>query len=83
VEIGSPEELSAILDQAKETLLILALAANRQVHDAKEAMGSLEAKAKSLEHEAQRDGLTGLYNRAYFDHASRRRSPRRQSIARR
>jgi diguanylate cyclase (GGDEF)-like protein len=69
VEIGTPEELSAILDQAKETLLILALAANRQVNDAKEAMGSLEAKAKSLEHEAQRDGLTGLFNRAYFDHA--------------
>ncbi|HEX7499673.1 MAG TPA: GGDEF domain-containing protein [Polyangia bacterium] len=68
LEIGSPDELSAILDQAKETLLILALAANRQVNDAKEAMGSLEAKAKSLEHEAQRDGLTGLYNRAHFDH---------------
>jgi diguanylate cyclase len=32
-------------------------------------MGSLEAKAKSLEIEAQRDGLTGLFNRAYFDHA--------------
>ena len=69
VEIGSSEDLSAILDQAKETLLILALAANRQVHDAWQAMGSLEAKAKSLEHEAQRDGLTGLYNRAFFDHA--------------
>ena len=69
LEIESPEELSAILDQAKETLLILALAANRQVNDAKEAMGSLEAKAKSLEHEARRDGLTGLFNRAYFDHA--------------
>ncbi len=69
MEIGSPEELSGILDQAKETLLILALAANRQVHDAREAMGSLEAKAKSLEHEAHRDGMTGLYNRGYFDHA--------------
>ena len=69
VEIGSPEELSAILDQAKETLLILALAANRQVHDTRAAMGSLEAKAKSWEYEAQRDGLTGLFNRAYFDHA--------------
>lgn len=67
VEIGSAEELSAILDQAKETLLILALAANRQATDAKEAIGSLEAKAKSLEMEAQRDGLTGLFNRAYFD----------------
>jgi diguanylate cyclase (GGDEF)-like protein len=57
------------LDQAKETLLILALAANRQATDAKEAMGSLEAKAKCLEREAQRDGLTGLFNRACFDHA--------------
>jgi len=69
VDIGTPEELSAILDQAKETLLILALAANRQVLDAREAMGSLAAKAKSLELEAQRDGLTGLFNRACFDHA--------------
>jgi diguanylate cyclase (GGDEF)-like protein len=67
VEIGSPEELASILDQAKETLLILALAANRQANDAREAIGSLEAKAKSLEQEAQRDGMTGLYNRAFFD----------------
>ena len=67
VEIDSPEELASILDQAKETLLILALAANRQASDAKEAIGSLEARAKSLEQEAQRDGLTGLFNRAYFD----------------
>ena len=68
VEVGSPEELASILDQAKETLLILALAANRQASDAREAIGSLEAKAKTLEQEAQRDGLTGLYNRAFFDH---------------
>ena len=69
VEIGSSDELSGILDQAKETLLILALAANRQASDAREAMGTLEAKARSLEIEAQRDGLTGLFNRAYFDQA--------------
>jgi len=43
VEIGSADQLSAILDQAKETLLILALAANRQASDAKEAIGTLEA----------------------------------------
>jgi diguanylate cyclase (GGDEF)-like protein len=67
VDIGSPDELAAILEQAKETMLILALAANRQAKDARETIGSLEAKAKSLEHEAQRDGLTGLCNRAYFD----------------
>jgi len=69
VDVGSPEDLSAILEQAKESLLILAIAANRQVSDAKQAIGTLEAKAKSLEHEAQRDGLTGLYNRVYFDQA--------------
>jgi diguanylate cyclase (GGDEF)-like protein len=67
LDIGAPEDLSAILDQAKETLLILALAANRQASDAQEAIGSLEAKTRHLEQEVQRDGLTGLYNRAYFD----------------
>ena len=34
LDIGSPENISAILDQAKETLLILALAANQQATDA-------------------------------------------------
>jgi diguanylate cyclase (GGDEF)-like protein len=68
LDIGSPDELAAILEQAKETLLILALAANRQASDAREAIDSLEAKTRELEIEAQRDGLTGLYNRAYFDH---------------
>lgn len=67
VDLDSPEELSAILEQAKETLLILALAANRQASDARQAIGTLEAKTKSLEQEAQRDGLTGLYNRVTFD----------------
>jgi diguanylate cyclase (GGDEF)-like protein len=67
VDLGSPEELASILEQAKETLLILALAANRQATDAKQAVGTLEARAKSLEQEAQRDGLTGLYNRSFFD----------------
>jgi diguanylate cyclase (GGDEF)-like protein len=74
VDIGSPDELTAILDQAKETMLILALAANRQASDAREAIGTLEARAKSLEQEAQRDGLTGLYNRAYFDQAFAQRA---------
>jgi diguanylate cyclase (GGDEF)-like protein len=69
VDIGSAEEMSAILEQAKETLLILALAANRQANDAMRAIGTLEAKTKTLELEAQRDGLTGVYNRAFFDQA--------------
>jgi diguanylate cyclase (GGDEF)-like protein len=71
VDLGTPEELAAILEQAKEALMVLAISAHRLVNDAKEAIGSLEAKAKSLEQEASRDGLTGLYNRSYFDQALR------------
>jgi diguanylate cyclase (GGDEF)-like protein len=71
VDLGSQDDLTAILEQAKEALMVLAITAHRQVHDAKEALGSLEAKAKSLEQEASRDGLTGLYNRSYFDQALR------------
>jgi diguanylate cyclase (GGDEF)-like protein len=67
VDVGSPDEMAAVLGQAKETLVMLAIAANRQARDAKEAIGSLEAKTRSLEIEAQRDGLTGLMNRTYFD----------------
>jgi HD-like signal output (HDOD) protein len=71
VDLGSQEELSAILEQAKEALLVMAITANRQVSDAQQAIGSLEAKTKSLEQEASRDGLTGLYNRSFFDQALR------------
>jgi diguanylate cyclase (GGDEF)-like protein len=67
VDLGSPDDLAAILEQAKEALMILAIAANREANDAKEAIDSLEARAKSLEQEAQRDGLTGLNNRVFFD----------------
>jgi diguanylate cyclase (GGDEF)-like protein len=71
VDLGSPDELGAILEQAKEALLVLAIAAHREVNDAREAIGSLEAKTKSLEQEASRDGLTGLFNRSYFDQTLR------------
>lgn len=71
VDLGSAEELTTILEQAKEALVLLAIAAHRQVKDAKEAIGSLEAKTKTLEQEAWRDGLTGLFNRSYFDQTLR------------
>jgi len=69
VDLGSPEELAAILEQAKEALMMLAVAAHREANDAREAIGSLEAKARALEQEVQRDGLTGLYSRMFFDRA--------------
>jgi diguanylate cyclase (GGDEF)-like protein len=67
VAIDSQEQLTAILDRAKETLFLLALEAARKASSAQETIDQLESKAKSLEQAAHRDGLTGLYNRAFFD----------------
>jgi diguanylate cyclase (GGDEF)-like protein len=67
LEIGSTQELSVIADQAKETLLMLALSASQQAMNAQEAIGSLEAKTRTLEQEVRQDALTGLFNRGYFD----------------
>jgi diguanylate cyclase (GGDEF)-like protein len=67
LEIGSTQELSVIADQAKETLLMLALSASQQAMNAQEAIGTLEAKTRTLEQEVRHDALTGLHNRGYFD----------------
>lgn len=67
MQIGGTQELTAIANDAKETLLMLALSANQQAMSAQQAIGTLEAKARTLEDEAHRDALTGLFNRGYFD----------------
>jgi diguanylate cyclase (GGDEF)-like protein len=69
VSIDSQEEMVAILERAKETLLLLAIEANRRATDAQQTIGELEDKARSLEQEAHRDRLTGIFNRAFFDRA--------------
>ncbi len=60
VDVGSAEEIAAILDQAKEALVVSALRTSRDAD-------SVEARSKDIEEEAQRDGLTGLANRAHFE----------------
>jgi diguanylate cyclase (GGDEF)-like protein len=67
VAIASQEEMTAILERAKETLLMLAIEATRRVSASQETIDQLQSKAKTLEKKAERDALTGLYNRAYFD----------------
>lgn len=67
VDLGPPDEVAAVLEQAKEVLVMLALKASREVRDAKDALGSMKERAQRAEEEAQRDALTGLYNRARFD----------------
>jgi diguanylate cyclase (GGDEF)-like protein len=46
---------------------MLALSASQQAMNAQEAIGSLEAKTRTLEQEVRQDALTGLFNRGYFD----------------
>lgn len=67
LQIGAAEEITAILEQATETLVMVSFRASRQVDSAREALDDLRAKARVLEEASQRDKLTGLYNRARLD----------------
>jgi diguanylate cyclase (GGDEF)-like protein len=67
IDLGTPDEIGSILDEAQETLLMVSLGTSRQVDSARQAIDTLEARAKVLEQESQRDPLTGLYNRAGLD----------------
>jgi diguanylate cyclase (GGDEF)-like protein len=57
----------ALIDQAKETILLRSLQTNQQSDKYQEDAEVLETRARTLEEKARRDGLTGLYNRAYLD----------------
>ncbi|MEO8214441.1 MAG: GGDEF domain-containing protein, partial [Myxococcales bacterium] len=67
LKLGSSEEISTVLDQATETLVMVTLRAARQIDSAREAIDTLQHKTRVLEEASQRDKLTGLYNRARFD----------------
>jgi len=67
LQIGTAEEITAILEQATETLVMVSFRASRQIDSAREAIDNLQAKARVLEEASQRDKLTGLYNRARLD----------------
>ena len=72
-----------ILEQARDILMIRNLQALREVNTLKAAAHSLSARTMELEEEAQRDSLTGAYNRPFldaylareFEHASRHEWP--------
>ena len=63
-ELGTQEEISRVLEQASETLVMMTLKTSQQVMHAQVAIGNLEKKARDLEEASARDALTGLYNRA-------------------
>ncbi len=57
----------AILDDAKEALMLRSLQAMQQVNALQHTADSLVNQTKELEESVRRDGLTGLYNRRYLD----------------
>lgn len=74
---------AAILEQAREALVIRNLEAMRVVGELRDTAESLQTHARNLEESSRRDALTGVYNRGYletcladaFERAERRRAP--------
>jgi diguanylate cyclase (GGDEF)-like protein len=56
-----------MLEQAKETLMLRGLQNAQRTAKLQQTAMSLEVRARKLEEETRRDGLTGLYNRAHLD----------------
>ena len=67
IKLGTRDEITAVLDQASETLVMVTMRASRQADSARAAMDTLQQKARVLEEASTRDKLTGLFNRARFD----------------
>ncbi len=67
VEIADPNLTEHILGQAKEILMLRNLQSMREAKQLSQTAQSLETRTKELEEQNRRDGLTGLYNRAYLD----------------
>jgi diguanylate cyclase (GGDEF)-like protein len=66
-EILSAADSDAILEQAREALMVRNLQAMQIVDSLKTVTESLELRTRRLEESSKRDPLTNLYNRAYLD----------------
>lgn len=67
IDLGDPLVMEGMMDQAAETLAMRSLESIKQTAELNEVAEELEARTRELENQAQRDSLTGLYNRGYFD----------------
>jgi diguanylate cyclase (GGDEF)-like protein len=67
IDLGTADEISSVLDEAQETLLMVSIGTSRQVDSARRAIDTLEENARALKEESQRDPLTGLHNRVGLD----------------
>lgn len=66
------EVAAAILEQARELLMIRNLQALDQVTTLRQTTEQLEARSAALEDHQRRDPLTGVFNRGYLDETLRR-----------
>jgi diguanylate cyclase (GGDEF)-like protein len=57
----------ALMDNAREMLMMMNLQTIQQADKLQETAEVLESRTRELEERSRRDGLTGLYNRAYLD----------------
>lgn len=57
----------ALLDTARETLMMRNMQTIQQADRLQETAEILESRTRDLEERSRRDGLTGLYNRAYLN----------------
>lgn len=67
VDLGSSSLIDAILDQAKELLMLWNLRSMQTTKELQQNTFVLETRARELEETTKRDGLTKLYNRAHLD----------------
>lgn len=66
MRLAEPDRMDAIVDHARELLLIRNLKDIQEAHRIRREAERLEDRARALEDRARRDPLTGLFNRAHF-----------------
>ena len=67
LDLLPPERIESLLDIAKEILMVRNLQVLQEAYDAKQRADFLETRTRALEEQTRRDGLTGMFNRAYLD----------------
>jgi len=67
VDVGSPENIQAILERAKGALVEASFRAEQEADEARQSATDLEQKSRALAEESQTDKLTRLANRDRCD----------------
>lgn len=68
VQIANPDRIGAILDQARELLVVRNLREIQEASRARKDADEFEHRARTLAEEVMRDPLTGVYNRNQLKH---------------